>query len=101
MIMPRMCTIHQSQVPGIPSYKQQHRRWIRNSVTEKSRHFFDFSTISAKRTAPVNEESSTAELSIQPGMDQISRYLVVNIRSIVTVVAKRTWLHWKMNPSIT
>lgn len=44
-------TIHQSQVDGIPPYNVQAKVCIAKRVTEKSRHFFAFSTMMAKRTA--------------------------------------------------
>lgn len=46
-IMPRMCMIHQSHVEGNPPYTEQRATCIMKSVTEKSRHFFDFSTMIA------------------------------------------------------
>ena len=50
-IVPSMCTIHQSSFTGIPEYQMHEKRWMRNRVTEKSKHFFDFSTIIANSTA--------------------------------------------------
>ena len=50
-IVPKMCTIHQSQVFGKPPYAVHVARWIRKRVTEKSRHFFAFSTMIARRAA--------------------------------------------------
>ena len=50
-IVPRIWTIHQSQLEGTPSYQQQDTRWIMNKVTEKSKHFFDFSTMIANNKA--------------------------------------------------
>jgi len=59
---------------------------IKNNVTEKSRHFFDFSTIIASSNDPIKLENNTAELSIQPTALQISKCLDVNILSIVIEV---------------
>lgn len=46
-IIPNICIIHQSHVDGQPSYTEHRRICIRKRVTEKSRHFFDFSTMIA------------------------------------------------------
>jgi hypothetical protein len=102
---------------------------IMKSVTEKSRHFFDFSTIiasiidlcynknkkmnislndwrvkvstgSSLGTHPIILENRTAALSIHPNAVQMSKYFAVNIRSIVILVANKTWFIWNTNPSI-
>lgn len=49
-IIPIICIIHQSQVDGNPPYIEQKMMCIMNSVTEKSRHFLDFSTMIASIT---------------------------------------------------
>ena len=117
IIMPNICIIHQSQVDGKPPYIEHNMMCIMNSVTEKSKHFFDFSTINANSNAlnqeekafylrllinitdalseiigthPITLDINTAPLSTQPVALQISKYLAVNIRSMVMLAANST-----------
>jgi hypothetical protein len=127
-IIPIVWIIHQSQVDGNPPYIVHVTMCIKKSVTEKSRHFLDFSTLIASNTAllndgwmsvlygrcdviicnihsraqtityPIKLDIRTAALSIHPYALHTSKYLVVNIRSIVILVANKTWLIWKIIP---
>jgi hypothetical protein len=55
IIMPMKLIIHQSHVDGNPPEYIVHRtRCITNNVTEKSRHFLDFSTINASSNDLLN-----------------------------------------------
>ena len=115
-IIPIICIIHQSHVDGNPSYIEQTMMCIIKRVTEKSRHFLDFSTIIASiidlsadegknfhyrtcskmititsiDTHPIILEKSIAALSIHPEAVQMSKYFAVKIRSIVMEVANKT-----------
>lgn len=57
-IIPITWMIHQSQVDGNPPYIVHVTICIKKSVTEKSRHFLDFSTIIASNTALLNGDMS-------------------------------------------
>lgn len=59
-IIPMMCIIHQSQVDGNPPYIEHKMMCIIKSVTEKSRHFFDFSTINANIIALFTKQKNKA-----------------------------------------
>eukprot|EP00540_Astrosyne_radiata_P012737 CAMPEP_0116846082 /NCGR_PEP_ID=MMETSP0418-20121206/13638_1 /TAXON_ID=1158023 /ORGANISM="Astrosyne radiata, Strain 13vi08-1A" /LENGTH=61 /DNA_ID=CAMNT_0004477291 /DNA_START=101 /DNA_END=286 /DNA_ORIENTATION=- len=53
IMVPNKCTIHQSMLDNIfPLQYQQHdNKWMKNNVTEKSKHFLDFSTTIANNNA--------------------------------------------------
>jgi len=70
---------------------EQMRMCMRKRVTEKSKHFFDFSTMKTRRMDPKIEDIKIAALSTQPMALHTSKYFAVNIRSTVTVVANKTW----------
>ena len=76
--------------PGNPECRQHATKWNTKSVTEKSRHFFDFSIINMSPAAVPKYAATWCMLSIHPPTVPVFRVSYPNKRERVKGAEVRT-----------
>lgn len=74
--IPKRFTIQKSKLESTPtpSYMQQITTCTKSNVHVKSRHFFDFSTITASKKLPMTDEIKRVTASMRPSLVHMFKY---------------------------